>query len=77
MNTYDEQALTELVKVLSTKPKSIRKLSLQFQRSERTIKRWIVELRARGHRIVKDGVATHDPYLILQPEYRTHDTAHR
>lgn len=65
MNTYDEEALEETRVLLTVKPMTIRSLSRRFERSERTIKRWLNELRARGHRVVRDGIAVQCPYFIV------------
>jgi len=64
MNTYNEEALHEARLLLLAKPQSIRDLSLRFEKSERTIKRWLMELRERGDRVVRDGISVESPYFI-------------
>ena len=64
MNTYDENMLNEVVVLLKARPWTLRELSLRFEKAERTIKRWLIELRARGYRVVRDGVTVECPYYI-------------
>jgi transposase len=66
MNTYNEEALGEAVQLLHTKPHTIPELAERFKKSERTIKRWLQEMRDRGHRVVREGVAVESPYCIVQ-----------
>ncbi len=63
MNTYNEDAMTKAV-VLLSQPRTIPELAEQFGKSERTMKRWLEELRRRGHRVVRDGVGVEAPYFI-------------
>jgi hypothetical protein len=64
MNTYDEDLLSEVASMLQIRPWSLRELSLRFEKSERTIKRWLIELRRRGFRVVRDGITVECPYYV-------------
>lgn len=70
MNTYDEGALNEAARLLKQKPRSLEELAVRFNKSKRTIKRWMVELRSRNMRVVRDGVATESPYMIIDGVHR-------
>lgn len=65
MNTYDEVFLEEVVLILKEKPCTVRELAEHYKKTPRTIKRWFAELRRRGHRVVRDGVASEAPYAIV------------
>lgn len=65
MNSYDEDAMAEAVTLMASKPQTIGSLARRFGKSERTIKRWLAELRSRGIRVVRDGVDVDSPYMII------------
>lgn len=65
MNAYDEDAMAEAVTLMASKPQAIGSLARRFGKSERTIKRWLAELRSRGIRVVRDGVDVDSPYMII------------
>ena len=61
---YDETLLSDMKDCLRNSPRTIPEMAGRFSRGERTIIRWIQELRKRGYRIVKDGPETNAPYYI-------------
>ena len=65
MNTYDENAMGECIALLVEEPQTVPQLAARFERSERTIKRWMSEMRERGHRVVREGVDVDSPYVIV------------
>lgn len=65
MNTYNEEALAEAMKLLGSTPQTIPELATRFKKSERTIKRWLEEMRRRGLRVVRDGITVESPYFIV------------
>lgn len=71
MNTYNEDALGQAIRLLQKKPRTIAQLARQFRKSERTIKRWLTEMRDRGHRVVREGVSVESPYVIVQAGHGT------
>lgn len=66
MNTYDENALAEVVLLLEVRPCTVAELSRHYRRTPRTIKRWLQELRNRGERVVRDGIQLESPYAIVK-----------
>ena len=65
MNTYNEKDLEKAILMLKARPYKVTSLSKKFKKSERTIKRWLVELGDRGYRVVRNGVEVDSPYVIL------------
>lgn len=65
MNVYDEEKLQDMAELLLKNPQTIEQLTVRYNRSTRTIKRWIAEIRARGLRIVRDGAELNSPYFAI------------
>lgn len=68
MNVYNEKAMKEAIRMLQTKPYTALELAFRFGKTERTIKRWMNEMRERGHRVVRDGVDLESPYMIVETD---------
>lgn len=66
MNMFKEDELRAFVELLCDNPYTIPELAQEFSHGERTIKRWIEELRRRGFRVVRDGVSSKAPYYIAE-----------
>lgn len=64
MNVYNEAALREGIRLLMERPHTVEELAATFQRSPKTVKRWMTEYRKRGYRVVRDGVKVDSPWYI-------------
>lgn len=66
MNTYNEKEMERAIALLKKKPRNVEQLAKKFNKSPKTIKRWLEEMRIRGHRVVREGVNVASPYCIVE-----------
>lgn len=64
--TYDEAAMSAAIELLKTRSQTIDQLATTFGRSRRSIRRWLAEMSARGHRVVRDGPGFAAPFVIVR-----------
>lgn len=65
MIPLDEKSLKKMVQMLTSKPHTVQDLADAFNRSPRTVHRWVNVLIQRGHYVAREGISQQGALFII------------